>query len=233
MIEIIPAIMPAGFEDLKDKVAYVANHADMVQLDIMDGKFVKARSWPYFSGDEHSFESLLSESEGLPEWEKINYEIDLMVSKPEDVIDDWITAGASRIVVHIESTTEMEEIVKRMHGRFGYGTSRAADVELGIALNIDTPTDTLLPFLEQIQFVQFMGIRTIGLQGEPFDEQAIDKIRNFHNAHPEIIISVDGGVNFETAPTLLEIGVRRLVAGSVIFESSNIPATLEDFKKIL
>jgi ribulose-phosphate 3-epimerase len=232
MIEIIPAIMPTSFEDLSDKVSFVANHADMVQLDIMDGKFVKARSWPYFSNDSHSFESLLAESEGMPYWDKINYEIDLMISNPEDSIDNWITAGASRIVVHVESTKQLDEIVHKMHGRFGYNMNRAPDVELGIALNIDTPTDVVLPFLEQIQFVQFMGINTIGLQGEPFDERVIDKIHAFHNAHPEIIISVDGGVNFENARILTEIGVKRLVSGSTIFGSTNIPATLEDFKNL-
>ncbi len=232
MTDIIPAIMPGSFEDIADKVSYVAGHADMVQLDIMDGKFVKARSWPYFSGDEHSFDSLLSEAEGLPYWEQVNYEIDLMVSNPEDVIDSWITAGASRIVVHVESTKNLDEIVRKMHGRFGYNMNRAPDVELGLALNIDTPTDVILPFLEQIQFVQFMGIDVIGLQGQSFNEQVIDKIRDFHSAHPEIIISVDGGVNFDNAPLLIEIGVKRLVSGSVVFESGNIPETIAQLKDL-
>jgi ribulose-phosphate 3-epimerase len=205
----------------------------LVQIDVMDGKFVKARSWPYFSGDQFSFNALLEESEGLPFWDSLDYEVDLMVSKPEEVIDDWITAGARRLIVHIESTDKMQDIVDSINKRFAFpedGTPR--DIELGIALNVDTPISAITGYLEDIDFVQFMGIQTIGLQGQPFDERVLDKIREFHNAHPEIIISVDGGVNFETAPLLIEAGVKRLVSGSTIFDGDNIPNAIEHFKRI-
>jgi ribulose-phosphate 3-epimerase len=189
----------------------------------MDGKFVKSKTWPYFSNDEHSFEKLLAEEDGLPFWEKLEFEIDLMVQKPETVVDNWIIAGASRIIVHIESVTNMQEIIELCRGR----------VDLCVALNIDTPTDSVLPYLEDIESVQFMGIQTIGLQGQPFEERVLDKIREFHNAHPEITISCDGGVNFNSAPLLMEAGVKRFVAGSAIFEYGNIPEAISEFRKIL
>ncbi len=75
-----------------------------------------------------------------------------------------------------------------------------------------------------------MGIAHIGYQGEPFDERVIDKIREFHNAHPEIMISVDGGVTLDNAPDLVAVGVKRLVSGSAIFENGNIADTIEMFK---
>jgi ribulose-phosphate 3-epimerase len=216
----------------------VAPYVSLVQLDIMDGKFVKSRSWPYYSNDKYSFENLMTENEGLPLWDSLDYEIDLMVQNPEEVIDEWITAGARRLIVHIESTKKMDEIVRNMHERFAFPEGVGLDqenraVELGIALNPSTPIDTILPYLEDIQFVQFMGIDQIGFQGQPFNEMVIDKIREFHNAHPEVVISIDGGVNFERAPIFVEVGVKRLVSGSVIFDSSNVAGAIEHFKNIL
>jgi pentose-5-phosphate-3-epimerase len=79
MIEFLPAVMPDSFKDLRHKLEMVAHHVSWAQIDIMDGKFVKSRSWPYFSNDIHSFENLLAENEGLPFWEKLEFEIDLMV----------------------------------------------------------------------------------------------------------------------------------------------------------
>jgi ribulose-phosphate 3-epimerase len=232
MIEIIPAIMPKSFEDLGNKLAHVASHTKTVQLDIMDGKFVRSRSWPYYTSDRESFENLLNESDGLPYWDKVDFEFDLMIENPEETIDDWITAGATRIIVHIESTRKLEEIVKKMHARFAYDESIVPIIELGLALNIDTPTNLILPHLEDIQFVQFMGIETIGLQGEPFAERVVDKIRDFHNAHPEVMISVDGGVNFDTAKILVEAGAKRLVSGSAIFEG-DVAGNIEHFKSLV
>lgn len=223
MIEIIPAIMPKSEADLEDKVGLVAGRVSTVQLDIMDGRFVPSRTWPHYSSDRASFEALLSEEEGLPYWDQVDFEIDLMVDKPEEAVEDWVVAGASRIVAHIESTKHMNAVADICRGR----------VELGIALNIDTPTDAIDPYLEDAKFVQFMGIRTIGLQGEPFDDRVVDKIRAFHNNHPEIVIAVDGGVSLENAKLLVEAGAKRLVSGSGIFASGNPAEAVKQFRDLL
>ncbi|MDQ3014357.1 MAG: hypothetical protein M3Q73_00650 [bacterium] len=232
MIEIIPAIMPDSLDEISDKAGLVAPYVDMVQLDIMDGRFVKARTWPYFAND-YSFDTLVSEEEGLPLWDKIDYEVDLMVEHPEKVIQKWITAGAKRIIVHIESTKHMADIVRDFRQRFAYSPIPSERlVEFVLAIGLETPVDTILPYLEDIDGVQFMGIAQIGLQGEPLDERVIDRMREFHNAHPEVIISVDGGVTLDNARLLYNSGARRLVSGSGIYKSSNIPETIELFKNV-
>ncbi len=236
MIEIIPAIMPKSFADLQEKLSLVATYVDSVQLDVMDGKFVKSKSWPYV-GDKGEFQNLMTEFEGLPYWDQVDFEIDLMVKNPQDVVESWITAGAARLVAHVECGG-IPEILKVLHGRLAYGgggprfETPEIGVELGLALNPDTHTDLILPYLEDISFVQFMGIEKIGYQGQQFQETVIDKIRDFHNAHPEVMISVDGGVGLENARELLGAGAKRLISGSVIFESDNIAATIEEFKNI-
>lgn len=227
MIELVPAIMPENLEDLEEKLGRVFRYVPLVQLDIMDGVFVKGKTWPYV-GDKGDYQNMLNEEEGLPFWDKVDFEIDLMISKPEEKILDWIIIGASRVIVHIESTKKMEDVIRQINDRF----SGKKDIELGIALNIDTPTETILPYLEDIDFVQFMGIAEIGRQGEDFDERVLDKVRDFHNAHPEVIISVDGGVNLDTALQIIQAGAKKLVSGSAILESVNIPETIQSFKKL-
>jgi ribulose-phosphate 3-epimerase len=113
-------------------------------------------------------------------------------------------------------------------------------IELGLAINIDTPNTDIYPYLSRVDdeglmpvdFVQFMGIRKIGYQGEPFAEEVYGKIRELRAHNPDIIISVDGGVNLENAPILLEAGANRLIAGSAVFDSDDIKSVIEKFKKL-
>lgn len=232
MIEIIPAVMPDNTTDLQAKLAQVVGHAPVVQIDIMDGKFVDDVSWPY-TEDEEYFQGILNEDEGLPYWDQFDFEVDLMVVRPEEVINDWITAGVRRIVVHQESTNKLEEILKNFRERFPKSDQPDVfDCEIGIAQNIDTPVESLFPFLEQIDFVQFMGIDTIGEQGNPFDEKVLNKIRALREHDPKTIISVDGGVSLENALELITAGVNRLIIGSAIFGSEDVVATIKEFKHL-
>jgi ribulose-phosphate 3-epimerase len=233
MVEIIPAIMPRNLYDLRTRLEPVAPYAKVIQIDVMDGKFVPARTWPYGKGRE-SFEPLLEEEDGLPYWETLDYEIDLMVSEPEEAIEEWISAGAARVIVHIESASRLKKIVDDFRARFPFPPAgEKKDVELVLALGLNTPTDSLLPFLEDIDGVQFMGIEKIGYQGEMLSERLMPKIHDFHNAHPEVIIAVDGGVNLENAKALVEAGAKRLVSGSVIFENSNPGGVIKQFKSLV
>ena len=232
MIEIIPAVMPTSTTDLQSKLAQVAGHMSVAQIDVMDGKFVRDVSWPY-TEDEEYFQGILHEDEGLPYWDQFDFEVDLMIVRPEEVINDWITAGVRRIVVHQESTDNLEKILIEFRERFPKSEKPDVfDCEIGIAQNIDTPVESLFPYLDRIDFVQFMGIDTIGEQGNPFDEKVLDKIRALRAHAPGTIISVDGGVSLDTAPELIAAGANRLVVGSAIFKSEDIGATIKEFKHL-
>lgn len=232
MIEIIPAVMPTSTTDLQSKLAQVVGHAPVVQVDIMDGKFVKHVSWPY-TEDEEYFQGILNEDVGLPYWDQFDFEVDLMVVRPEEVINDWITAGVHRIVVHEESTDNLDKILTDFRGRFPKNEQPDVfDCEIGVAQNIDTPIESLYPFLGRIDFVQFMGIDTIGEQGNSFDEQVLNKVRALREHDPKITISIDGGVSLETAPELIAAGANRLIIGSAIFKSEDIGAIIKEFKHL-
>ncbi len=215
--------MPKDFEEITAKTAAVSLFVKTIQIDIMDGKLTHSRSWPYFEGQEESFEKVASGEVGLPSWKDVDYEADLMIQNPEKDFGSFVNAGFHRIIAHVESTGKFREILEEWKGA----------VEIGAAINIDTENDALFPLIEDgLDFVQFMGIATIGFQGSPFDSRVLGKIESLRKMYPKVIISVDGGVSLETAPLLLRAGANRLVAGSAIFASENVENTIEEFKKL-
>ncbi len=219
-IEIIPAVMPRSLNDLGEHVSRVSGSAPWVQIDVMDGVFVRGKTWPYISFDAKAFEF---EFEGLPNWEEIDYEFDLMIKNPEKEIDRFVMIGASRVILHVESTELISEAIALAKGK---------DLEVGLALNIDTLNEVLEKFITDIDFVQFMGIATIGLQGEPFDVRVIEKISSFRKKFPDVIISVDGGVSLSNAKALVDAGANRLVSGSAIFKNDDTHGAIGEFYNI-
>lgn len=228
MVEIIPAIMPKSFADLREKMSSVAGFVSLAQIDVMDGVFVPDKSWPYITKPDPDFERILKEDTAFPHWRELDFEADLMVATPETAALDWIAAGAKRLIVHLESMNDPKSILEKIKKTLpSEGSFLRA--EIGIAVNPGTPNERLEPAIELADFVQFMGIAKIGFQGQAFDERVLDKISGLRAVHPNVTISVDGGVDFETAPKLIKVGATRLAIGSAIFESGNIAATIEEF----
>ena len=173
---IIPAIMPQSFEDIREHVERVAGQASTVQLDIMDGEFVPEATWPYGGGQRlevGSWNQLQEQEVGLPFWEEIDYELDLMVQDADKRLDEWIALGPKRIIFHLEALDNVVELLEKAQG------ARSL-VEIGLAIDSATPVGDLFPHLEMIDCVQLMGIARIGYQGEPFDESVLDQIGRAH-----------------------------------------------------
>ena len=244
MTEIIPALMPKHFEELEDKLSLVDGLASMVQLDVMDGDFVDNVSWPYVAGGkkkghseyERHFVDIVAEHEDFPLWETVDFEVDLMISSPENAWRDWVAAGAKRIIIHLESMKDdaaLVNLLKEMRAEVPIKES-FLHVEIGVAINPSTPNETIYPLIEAelVDFVQFMGIERIGFQGEKFDERVLDKIRDVRTRFPDVTISVDGSVNADTAPELVAAGADRLAVGSAIFapgaDENDIAAAMDE-----
>ena len=80
-------------------------------------------------------------------------------------------------------------------------------------------------------FIQFMGIKKIGYQGQPFDEEVLKKIKDLRKKYPDITISVDGGVSFDNYKDLAKAGANKLISGSALYESENIKEAWEEMEK--
>ncbi|MBI4118370.1 MAG: hypothetical protein HY455_02475 [Parcubacteria group bacterium] len=228
MVEIIPALLEKEYTEIEHKASLVRGLVPTLQIDVMDGVFAPDVSWPYEDGKQAGFERLLEGDVPLPFWEAFQYEIDLMIQDPEEDISEWIKTGASRIIVHVESTKNLEEIV----GTYGALSGFAESLELGLALSIGTPNDILEPYIDRVSVVQFMGISQIGFQGQPFDERVLGKMRDLRAAHPDVTISVDGGVSLKNAPGIIAAGANRLVSGSAIWKSGNPEESIKKFKSL-
>ncbi len=231
MIEIIPAVLARDYENLTETIARLSGVATIAQIDICDGKFVPSSTWPNGKEDLH-FKAMLNEEEGMPGWEDLDFEFDLMIENPEEQIDNFVQIGAARIVVHIESTKDFGAILKSFDEKYGRSSEFSVAPQLGIALNVSTPNEVIEAFVDSVDFVQFMGIRKIGYQGQSFDERVLEKISTLRKAHPDVIISVDGGVNFDTARLLAEAGANRLISGSAILKSENVADSLREMLRV-
>ncbi len=228
MIEIIPAILPESFSEIEVKAGLVAGLVKTIQIDVVDGKFAPHKTWPYNGKGADRYQAIIREEEGLPHWEKLNVEIDAMVADPTIAYNDYIRLGATRVVLHIESLPE-EAWLNFFLGLDSYLKDH---IEIGIAINTTTPINTLAPILMHAAFVQCMGIERVGFQGQPFDSRVFAQIEAVKSLAPKLPISIDGGVNLETAPELVRAGATRLVIGSALFGTDDIRGTLEAFKHV-
>lgn len=206
---IIPAIIPDTVTMLEARLKELRGVAHVAQVDVMDGSYTPAPSWPYEGVAREMFESGGVE---LPFWQELEIEIDLIVREPERHVRNWSLAGASRIIAHIESTERMNEVIE---------TCLATHTEVALAIKPETDAAMLEPYLEYPLFVQVMGSGEIGKHGVTLADAAITQIQAIHKRWPELLIGVDIGVNEATIPVLLEAGARRFAAGSAIFRSGD------------
>ncbi len=239
MTEIIPAILPKNYEDLKNKIALVRGVSTMAQIDICDGVFVKSLTWPFNAPDreegitsqnlDYHFLNILNEQEGMPFWEDLEFELDLMVSDAVENFDIYTKLGPRSIIFHIEAVGDLDSFKDFLEGIDMYIRD---SIKIGVAINPSTPVENIFPMIDNIDFVQCMGIDKIGYQGEPFAEESIDHIKTLKERFPDLVISVDGGVNLETGARLVDAGADRLVAGSAIFNTDDIIGAIENFRSL-
>lgn len=229
MTEIIPAILVKDFRELRESILLYSNLTSLVQIDICDGNFVPFVSWPMHSSDERSVTNILNGEEGLPCWNKLDFEFDLMVKNAHEQFEFFIQLGAKRIIFHIEAENDPKKFKEFLEGLDMYTRE---NTQIGIALNTTTSIEKIKPLISLVDFVQCMGIEEIGSQSQPFDERVLDQISLLRKEYPEIIISVDGSVNENTAPALVKAGANRLVVGSALIRSYDIKETIKNFENL-
>ena len=221
MKEIIPAILPKNFRELEKSLEIVHGAVSSVQIDVTDGKFAGVESWPLSKEDENFLE-ILRQERGMPFWEDFDFEIDLMVRDPLSCVDDWIQAGATRIVFHIE-TLDLDKDALLLDQLKTEGL-----IQVGFAINIDTPNEILKEYFQYADFIQVMGIAKIGFQGEGFNNECLQKI-----VWINMIVSVDGGMNDETIQQVFDVGADRAVVGSYILKSTNPRETIAELQSLI
>ena len=212
---IVPAILKQSFDEVSDAVGSVADIADAVQIDIVDGLYAPNITWPFTALKDVSEVSdtdkdLLKEVQRLYTIQTV-FELDLMVQNPENILGLWLMTDAARFIIHCMSTKYLTYCVTRI---------KEDNREVYIGLTSDDTLTGIKPVIDLIDGVQCMGIAQIGKQGEPYNERIEALITAIRSSYPELPVQVDGGVSAQTIPRLLEAGAARFAVGSALFEGN-------------
>ncbi len=213
MIKIAPSILSADFAYLAEEVKAVeAAGADVLHIDVMDGRFV-----PNLTIGPLVVKALRKVS-SLP------FDVHLMIVEPDRYIEDFAEAGADWISVHAEACVHLHRTLSRI---------RELGKKAGVALNPATPLDTLEYVLDELDYIVLMSVNP-GFGGQKFIPAVLDKIRALkeflHEQERDLPIEVDGGVNLETVGEVVRAGANILVAGSAIFGTQDYTATIKAFR---
>ena len=218
-MKIIPAIIGQDFLEIEEKISQVDALVDWVQIDAVDGRFAEPPSWPYTQDNVDDEIKLFHDLKT-----DLNIELHLMVSDPEDTLDEWIDTPAKRIFVHPEATT---------HAELDLTVLDMTKIESGVCLKLGTPIEIVEKYMDRVDDVQLMSIAKIGNYGAHFEPEVLDKIRELRERFPEITINVDGGINESNIKLIKEAGADNAVVGSAIFGAKDIKKVIENLKKLV
>ena len=213
MIEIAPSILNADLTQLGSAVQKIKD-ANWLHFDVMDGHFVPNLTFGPM------FVSALKKVTNLP------IEAHLMVQNPEYFIPMYLNEGSHRIIIHVETAPHLHRLIQMIKEN-GCGA--------GVALNPATPLNCLEYILAEIDMVLLMTVNP-GFGGQQLIANVIPKIKELRNIIDsngyKCKIEVDGGVNWDNIPYLIEAGANIIVAGTLVFRDSDPEAVITKLKSI-
>ena len=214
-IEIAPSILAANFAKLGEEVRIVEEAgADIIHVDIMDGHFV-----PNLSLGIPVVASLRKAT-------RLPLDVHLMIQQPEEYIEDFIRAGASRVLVHQEATSHLDRALAMI---------RELGAEAGAVINPATPVAMLSEVLDKVDTVLVMTVNP-GFGGQKFIPNSYEKIRQLYQLraryNASFRIEVDGGVDPGNTAELAQAGANTFVAGTSIFHTADPAAATRQLKKL-
>ena len=212
---IAPSILSCNFLEIGNAIQMLnQSEADWVHCDIMDGVFVPNITF------------------GMPILSQIKkisqkpLDVHLMIVQPERYLEDFQNAGADILTVHYEACIHLHRILQNI---------KQLGMKTGIAINPQTPVNLLFEVLDLTDLVCVMSVNP-GFGGQSFIENTYKKIEILKKFIEEnrlsTLIEIDGGVNIENAPKLMEVGADVLVAGNFIFHSKNPLNAISNLKNI-
>lgn len=212
---ISPSLLAADFTDLRNEVEMInKSDADWLHLDIMDGTFVPNISFGFPVID------------AVAKICKKPLDVHFMIEHPERYVQRTAKTGAMMMNVHYEACVHLHRTVQEIHD---------AGMKAGVTLNPSTPVCLLEDILNDVDMVLLMSVNP-GFGGQKFIEGTIDKLRALREMvdrkNSRALIQIDGGVQAETAPRLVEAGADVLVSGSYVFKAADPIQTIHDLRSL-
>lgn len=214
MIKMAPSILSANFANLLADVKKVEEAGcDLLHIDVMDGHFV-----PNITLGPMIVEGLKGKT-ALP------FDVHLMIEKPDQYITDFIKAGADIISVHSEACIHLHRTIQLI---------KEQGAKACVALNPATPLSAIEYVLQDLDMVLIMTVNP-GFGGQAFIEAMIPKIKALRQLISakglQVDIQVDGGIKVNNIHLVTQAGANVIVAGSAIFNSENINATVAQMRE--
>ena len=214
---IAASILNCDFKYLENEVKRSEEAgSEWLHFDVMDGHFVPNISFGY-----HVLNCIKNSSNQLKD-------VHLMISDPKKFSKNFIDSGADLITFHYEALNSKEEIIDLID------YIHSLKCKVGISIKPNTNVSVLLPYLHMIELVLVMSVEP-GFGGQKFNETCLNKIEYLDIYRKEnklkYLIEVDGGINFLTAPLVIEKGVDVMVVGSYLFNSDNMKESIEGLLK--
>jgi len=193
-----PSFLSCDFTKLESEILSI-NEAKWLHFDVMDGIFVPNTTYKH--------EILMK----IKKFSNQFFDCHLMIAEPEKHYQDYIDAGADLITFHYEATENSLELIKAI---------KSKGIKVGISIKPDTDVTVLNEYLDQLDLILIMSVEP-GKGGQKFITNSLNKIKYLSDIRIKkgynYLIEVDGGINFDTAKLVKEVGNDVIVVGSFIF----------------
>jgi ribulose-phosphate 3-epimerase len=206
-VEIAPSILSADFAKLADEIAEIESAGvRIVHLDVMDGHFV-----PNITIGPPVIAKLRKHT-------NLVFDSHLMISDPAGYAERFVEAGVNHVTFHIEAAPEPEALIDKLHE---WGCTA------GICINPDTPVSDIETVAPLCDMVLVMTVHP-GFGAQKFIADAAKKVIKVRQiVGPNIRVEVDGGIDPQTAPTVVSYGADTIVAGNAIFSRPDRAAAIK------